>query len=43
MTPKNENTSSAQLSQAEFQELLCEKMRAAVRLTLVTILRSMRS
>jgi len=38
MTPRNENTPSAQLSQAEFQGLLHEKMRAAVRLTLVTIL-----
>jgi len=38
MTPTNENTPPAQLSQAEFQELLNAKMRAAVRLTLVTIL-----
>jgi putative transposase len=38
MTPTNENTPSAQLSQADFQELLREKLRAAVRLTLITIL-----
>ena len=38
MTPTNENTPSAQLSQADFQELLHEKPRAAVRLTLITIL-----
>jgi putative transposase len=38
MTPENNDKRPAQLSQTEFQELLNEKMRAAVRLTLVTIL-----
>jgi len=38
MTPENDDKQPAQLSQAQFQELLNEKMRAAVRLTLVTIL-----
>jgi len=38
MTPTRENTPSAELSQVEFQELLREKLRAAARLTLVTIL-----
>jgi transposase-like protein len=34
-----ENTQPAPLRQAEFQELLHEKMRAAIRLTLITVLR----
>jgi len=38
MTPENDDKRPAQLSQTEFQELLNEKMRAAVRLTLVTLL-----
>ena len=38
MTPKNDDRRPAQLSQAEFLELLKVKMRAAVRLTLITIL-----
>jgi putative transposase len=38
MTPTNDNTQSDQLSQADFQTLLREKMRQAVRLTLITIL-----
>lgn len=38
MTPIPENTQPTPLSQAEFQELLHEKMRAALRLTLITIL-----
>jgi transposase-like protein len=38
MTPENDDRRPVQLSQTEFQELLNEKMRAVVRLTLVTIL-----
>ncbi len=38
MTSKNHDTPSAPLSQIEFQELLHEKLRQAIRLTLVTIL-----
>jgi putative transposase len=38
MTPKVENKQNTPLSQTEFQELLHEKMRQAVRLTLVTVL-----
>jgi len=38
MTSKDHDTGPAQLSQAEFQELLHQKMRQAVRLTLITIL-----
>jgi len=38
MTPENDDKRPVQLSQAEFQELLNAKLRAAVRLTLVTIL-----
>jgi putative transposase len=40
MTPKTENNQDTVLSQTEFQELLQEKMRQAVRLTLVTVLES---
>ena len=40
MTPKTENNQDTVLSQAEFQELLQEKIRQAVRLTLVTVLES---
>ncbi len=38
MTAKTENNQLIPLSQTEFQELLHEKMRQAVRLTLVTVL-----
>lgn len=38
MTPKPENNQKTPLSQTEFQELLHEKMRQAVRLTLITVL-----
>lgn len=38
MTPENDDKSPALLRQTEFQALLNEKMRAAVRLTLITIL-----
>jgi putative transposase len=38
MTPIRDNNQLSQLRQAEFQELLHEKLRQAVRLTLVTIL-----
>lgn len=38
MTPKTENNQITPLSQTELQELLHEKMRQAVRLTLVTVL-----
>lgn len=38
MTPKTENNQMRPLSQTEFQELLHEKIRQAVRLTLVTVL-----
>jgi putative transposase len=38
MTSKDHDSGPAQLSQAEFQELLHQKMRQAVRLTLITIL-----
>jgi len=38
MAPENDDRQPAQLSQTEFQDLLNAKMRAAVRLTLVTIL-----
>jgi transposase-like protein len=38
MTPQQENTQSEQLSQTEFHELLREKLKAAVRLTLATVL-----
>jgi transposase-like protein len=38
MTSKDHDTPSAQLSQTEFQELLHEKLRQAIRLTLITIL-----
>ncbi|HBY99234.1 MAG: IS256 family transposase [Ardenticatenaceae bacterium] len=38
MTPKQENSNVPGLSQAEFQELVAEKRRAAIRLTLVTVL-----
>lgn len=38
MTPEIENRPSAPLSQAEFQELLRERMRQAIRLTLIQIL-----
>ena len=34
MTPNAQDTQSARPSQAEFQELLREKMRAAIRMTL---------
>lgn len=40
MTPKTENNQITPLSQTEFQELLHEKMRQAVRLTLITVLES---
>jgi transposase-like protein len=38
MTPKTEHNQLAPLSQTEFQELLHERVRQAVRLTLVTVL-----
>jgi transposase-like protein len=38
MTPKKENSQLTPLSQTEFQELVHEKMRQAVRFTLVTVL-----
>lgn len=38
MTPKQEHSDMLGLSQAEFQELVAEKLRAAIRLTLVTVL-----
>jgi hypothetical protein len=38
MTPKIEDTTTFQLSQAEFQELLHQKLCDAVRFTLVNIL-----
>lgn len=38
MTPKQENSNVPGLSQAEFQELVAEKLRAAIRLTLVSVL-----
>ncbi len=38
MTPKTQNNQVIALSQTEFQELLHEKVRQAVRLTLVTVL-----
>ena len=38
MTPNPEHTQTPHLSQTEFQEMVREQMRAAVRLTLSTIL-----
>jgi transposase-like protein len=38
MTPKKENSQVTPLSQTEFQELVHEKMRQAVRFTLITVL-----
>jgi hypothetical protein len=38
MTPYQEHTQPSELSQTEFQALLQEKLRAAVRYTLATIL-----
>lgn len=38
MTPSGENSNVPGLSQAEFQEVVAEKLRAAIRLTLVTVL-----
>jgi transposase-like protein len=38
MTPENDDKQPTPLSQAEFQELLHEKMRQAVRVTLISIL-----
>ncbi|MCZ7570782.1 MAG: IS256 family transposase [Ardenticatenaceae bacterium] len=38
MTPKQENSNVPSIGQAEFQALVAEKLRAAIRLTLVTVL-----
>jgi putative transposase len=38
MIPEAENNETTKVSQAEFRELMAEKMRAAVRLTLISIL-----
>jgi hypothetical protein len=38
MTPKKENSQLTAFSQTEFQEIVHEKMRQAVRFTLVTVL-----
>jgi transposase-like protein len=38
MTPKTKNNQVTPLSQAEFQEIVREKMRQAVRFTLITVL-----
>lgn len=38
MTPEQENSVVPSLSQAEFQALVAEKLRAAIRLTLVSVL-----
>jgi len=37
MTPTNDDTRSIELSQADFQALLHEKVRQAVRFTLITV------
>ena len=38
MTPQEHDTASVVVTQETFQEMLQEKLRAAVRLTMVTIL-----
>jgi len=38
MTPTNDDTQSIELSQADFQAMLHEKVRQAVRFTLITVL-----
>ena len=38
MTPHQESTQQELVSQTEFHELLCEKLREAVRYTLIQVL-----
>jgi hypothetical protein len=38
MIPEAENNETPKVSQAEFREMMAEKMRAAVRLTQISIL-----